>query len=77
MWQDLYPKKYLEHTTLEDGEIVGSNDPLNPFHKDSDRHFWDSNDCRYQRQKLGYTYQELQIWLPEYKTDGVFDQLKY
>lgn len=50
--------------------------PLAPFHLDAHGSFYNSNSIR-DWTKLGYSYPELQPWLPEYNPSGVFDRRRY
>ena len=50
--------------------------PLAPFHSDAQGSLYNSNMIR-DWTKLGYSYPELQPWLPEYKPFGVFDRPRY
>ena len=72
MWQDLYDGKYLDWLSSP-----AAKDRLAPFHTDIKGNSYTSVSCSYQRQDLGYTYPELQVWLDDYKTDGQFDKQKY
>lgn len=58
----------------------GSNDtpktPLAPFHKDTEGTYFTSDDIRDWTQ-WGYSYPELQPWLPKYKPEGKFDKQLY
>ncbi|KAL3427941.1 tyrosinase [Phlyctema vagabunda] len=76
LWQDLYPKKYVEPFSAERGRI-DPNISLLPFHKDTVGSTWTAASCRYQQKDLYYTYPELQRWLDKYKTNGKFDEVKY
>ncbi|KAL8832127.1 MAG: hypothetical protein Q9191_000449 [Dirinaria sp. TL-2023a] len=74
MWQDLYDSKYLQWLN---GKDPGATAALAPFHMNDHGKLYDSASCSDQRQNLGYTYPDLQVWLEEYKTGGVFDKQKY
>lgn len=50
--------------------------PLAPFHSDAQGSLYNSNMIR-DWTKLGYSYPELQPWLPEYRPFGVFDRHRY
>ncbi|KZS90427.1 Di-copper centre-containing protein [Sistotremastrum niveocremeum HHB9708] len=52
------------------------NTPLAPFHTDTAGTYWTSNDAR-EWLKYGYSYPELQQWLPKYRTGGRFNQELY
>ncbi|KZT35124.1 Di-copper centre-containing protein [Sistotremastrum suecicum HHB10207 ss-3] len=52
------------------------NTPLAPFHIDAVGTYWTSNDAR-EWLKYGYSYPELQQWLPKYRTGGRFNQELY
>ena len=78
MWQDLYDTKYaqwLKSPPANEGDNPKSW--LAPFHTNSSGDEYDSIECSYQQKTLGYTYPELQKWLPVYKTDGQFDPEKF
>lgn len=75
MWQDLYPAKYIATFSTGRG-IMKPNDPLTPFHMDTKSTPWNANACRFLKD-CGYSYPELQKWLPIYQTAGKFDNVKY
>ena len=81
MWQDLYPEKYNSWLTTPIRNPTFANPQpdtkLSPFHSDANATLYDSAACSKPKSQLGYTYPELQTWLPKYKTNGVFDEQKY
>lgn len=76
IYQELYPEKYVERITVG-GQTVGPNDKLAPFHQDNRGSSWTPSKCRYQNKNQGYTYVDLQKWLPKYQTNGKFDLAKF
>lgn len=78
IWQDLYPKKYVSPFRLgQNGPRLDATTGLLPFHTNATSTLWTSEGCRYPHKQCGYTYPELQRWLEKYKTNGVFDEVKY
>ncbi|KAF1814577.1 Di-copper centre-containing protein [Eremomyces bilateralis CBS 781.70] len=73
LWQELNPTAWFDNNPRirERG-----TDGLEPFNKDSNYTLITSNDVRYCT-RLGYTYPELQPWLPEYQRSGRFNQQLY
>jgi len=57
-------------------EIDTPETALAPFHTDSHAHYWNSEQARHTKD-LGYTYPELQKWLPAYNVNGHFDEEAY
>ncbi|KAI1801867.1 Di-copper centre-containing protein [Daldinia bambusicola] len=62
--------------SIEKGAKDTPTTPLAPFHKDTKATYFTSDDIRDWTQ-WGYSYPELQPWLPKYKKDGVFNKQLY
>ncbi|CAG8971787.1 hypothetical protein HYALB_00001896 [Hymenoscyphus albidus] len=76
LWQALYPDKYVEPYEDKVRGKVDANTPLLPFKMDTNGTPWTSVQAR-DHFRLGYTYPELQTWLPIYQTGGKFDKVKF
>ncbi|KAJ3552388.1 hypothetical protein NM688_g4174 [Phlebia brevispora] len=59
--------------TRPSGQMESTDSPLTPFHKDTQGTFYDSDGCRFIKD-FGYTYEELQDWLPRYNESGKFNE---
>jgi tyrosinase len=59
--------------TIPHGTRERSTTPLAPFSKDERGTIWTSDGCR-SFKDLGYSFEELQDWLPKYNTDGKFNE---
>ncbi|KAI8958938.1 Di-copper centre-containing protein [Daldinia sp. FL1419] len=62
--------------SIEHNAIDTPKTPLTPFHKDTEGTYFNSDDIR-EWTKWGYSYPELQPWLPKYKQDGEFNKQLY
>ncbi|KAI1478854.1 Di-copper centre-containing protein [Daldinia eschscholtzii] len=62
--------------SIKEEAIDTPDTPLAPFHKDTQATYFTSNDIK-DWMKWGYSYPELQPWLPKYKQDGVFNKDLY
>ncbi|EPE28797.1 Di-copper centre-containing [Glarea lozoyensis ATCC 20868] len=77
IWQELYPNKYVEAWDDPNRGKVDVNTKLTPFNKTTTGVKWTPADIR-DPKKMGYTYPELQKWLPAYKDNaGCFSRTKY
>ena len=77
MWQDLHEELWWDEKSPLAGDGLPSTF-LKPFHDDKNFGKWNSNKARYWRESCGYSYPELQPWLPEYqKGDGSIDKERY
>jgi hypothetical protein len=80
IWQDLHPGDAPDNFVNLADPAPGHAGPdpdadLVPFHDENGKHYT-STTVRDWR-PLGYTYPELQKWLPQYKRNGVFDSQTY
>jgi hypothetical protein len=72
IWQTLNPDKWFgadktrpfDQKVIGMGDVVTNKTPFRPFHKDVNGTLWDA-DAAADWFKLGYTYPELQPWLPD------------
>ena len=78
IWQDLHPGDSPSYwlDVNDPPAFPDPDDPLHPFHSDTNGTLYTSNLVRDWR-PLGYTFPELQNWLPQYQTNGQFDSTKY
>ncbi|KZT37557.1 Di-copper centre-containing protein [Sistotremastrum suecicum HHB10207 ss-3] len=78
IWQTLNPDLWLLDADVErSARGKMSEKALSPFHADKKRTSYTSNKVREWTQ-FGYTYPELQYWLPQYRDgNGKFSQEKY
>lgn len=85
IWQALNPDKWFtegrvgvfDQKTIGLPEVITNKTPLRPFHKDQHGATWISDEVR-DLSQLGYSYPELQPWLPEYRSsDGNFSSVSY
>ncbi len=73
------PIAFLPHATLKScysDDIDTPQTALAPFHNDTHAHYWNSEQARHTT-ALGYTYPELQKWLPEYNVNSHFNEESY
>lgn len=85
IWQALNPDKWFtegrlgefDQKTIGLPEVITNKTPLRPFHKDEHGTTWTPDEVRDLLQ-FGYSYPELQPWLPEYRSsDGSFSSQSY
>ncbi|KZS89025.1 Di-copper centre-containing protein [Sistotremastrum niveocremeum HHB9708] len=87
IWQALNPNLWFDkpedqlpdkegNWSTPGGTVVTPKTPLAPFHKDKNGTVWNSDEVRYLKD-LGYSYPELQPWLPKYFVGGVFQEELY
>ncbi|KAG9237189.1 putative tyrosinase [Amylocarpus encephaloides] len=76
MWQALYPDKYVVPWHDDVRGDIDVNTQLAPFSKNAAGDKFTAADVR-DHTKLGYTYPELQKWLPEHCVNGRFNLEKY
>lgn len=81
IWQTLNPTSWFTRKDKSDGgnRKAGPDTQktsLSPFHSDVQGSLYNSNMVR-DWTNLGYSYPELQPWLPQYKPFGVFDRHRY
>jgi len=86
IWQTIFPNEWFDNpkTPIPDPGTwsipAGNNDTpktlLRPFHKDAQGSYYDSDGIRKWFQ-FGYSYTELQPWLPKYNPGGVFKEALY
>lgn len=67
-----FDQKVIGH----DGKVTNKT-PLRPFHKDEQGNIWTPDEVRRDCGQFGYSYPEVQHWLPQYQSDGTFDREKY
>ncbi|KZS90419.1 Di-copper centre-containing protein [Sistotremastrum niveocremeum HHB9708] len=87
IWQALNPNAWFDDPSQQLVDNSGNwstppgttdtpNSALAPFHTDTQGTYWIANDVR-DWTKLGYSYPELQPWLPQYNPNGQFSQDLY
>ncbi|KZT39062.1 Di-copper centre-containing protein [Sistotremastrum suecicum HHB10207 ss-3] len=78
IWQTLNPDAWFrkQHLIIAGQEPVTSRTPLAPFHTDTKGTYFSSDLARDWTQ-YGYTYPELQHWLPKYIVDGKLNRELY
>jgi hypothetical protein len=86
IWQTLFDDQWFDDpkVPLRDGgtfsiprrNLDTPSTQLAPFHKDAQGNYFDSNDVR-NWLSFGYSYTELQPWLPQYNPGGQFNQTLY
>ena len=76
IWQDLHKSLWWDDTSplKEDGL---PDTFLKPFHDNKVGGEWNSDKARWCRESCGYSYPELQPWLPQYQKNGKFDETLY
>ncbi|KAI0854170.1 Di-copper centre-containing protein [Daldinia vernicosa] len=77
-WFERQDEQLVDNGTwsIEKGSTDTPKTPLTPFHKDTEGTYFTSDDIRDWTQ-WGYSYPELQPWLPKYKPEGKFDKQLY
>ena len=56
---------------------VTNKTPLRPFHKNEQGSIWTPDEVRRDCGQFGYSYPEVQHWLPQYQSGGTFNREKY
>ena len=59
------------------GRPITNKTPLRPFHKDEQGNIWTPDEVHGSCRDFGYSYPEVQRWLPQYQSGGSLDREKY